>query len=64
MLMYAYKTKGGKMKSIIVTPAENGKFKVLVNYIQHGIEYSSKVQAEKEAEILRQKFGIKPTVSE
>jgi len=45
------------MNSIIVVPAEEkGKFKVLHNYIQHGIAYSSEIQANKEAELLKQQL--------
>ena len=40
--------------NIVVVPAEKGKFKVLVNFIQRGIEYSTKAQAEKEACNLKQ----------
>jgi hypothetical protein len=36
--------------TISIEPAEKGKYKVLVNYIQQGIDYSSKELAEKEAE--------------
>ena len=46
------------MNNIIVAPSENGKYKVLYNYIQHGIEYSTEVQANKEANTLKEKiFG-------
>jgi len=38
---------------IVVVPAGNGKWKVLVNFIQRGIEYSNKALAEQEAEKLR-----------
>jgi len=37
------------MKNIIVVPAEKGKFKVLVDFIQRGIEYSSEALAKQEA---------------
>lgn len=48
------------MNSIVVVPAEKGKFKVLHNYIQEGIEYSSQALAEKEAEALRARYTEKP----
>jgi hypothetical protein len=47
---------GNKMssKNVVVVPAEKkGKFKVLVNFIQEGVDYDSKEHAEKEAEIIR-----------
>ena len=37
------------MPKVIVVPADKGKFKVLVNYIQQGIDYSTEAQAVKEA---------------
>jgi len=43
------------MSLIIVTPAEKGKWKVLINYIQQGIDYSSKELAEKEANTIRKR---------
>lgn len=49
------------MNSIIVVPADDGKFKVLHNYIQHGINYSTEAQANKEANELRNKFPNKKT---
>ena len=36
--------------TIQIEPAGKGKYKVLVNYIQEGVEYSSKELAEKQAE--------------
>jgi len=42
------------MKNVIVVPAEKGKFKVLVNFIQRGIAYASKELAEAEANKLKQ----------
>ncbi len=44
--------------AIIVAPAEKGKFKVLDNWIQIGIEYSSKLLAEAEANKLRRFRGL------
>jgi hypothetical protein len=41
------------MNSIIVVPDEDGKYKVLHNFIQHGISYSSEAQANKEAQELK-----------
>jgi len=41
------------MNSIIVVPDEDGKYKVLHNYVQHGISYSSEIQANKEAQELK-----------
>lgn len=37
------------MAYISVVPAEKGKFKVLVNFIQRGISYSTQALAQKEA---------------
>ena len=45
--------RGKPMSRIDVVPAEKGKFKVLVNFIQRGIEYSSKALAEHEADKIR-----------
>lgn len=42
--------------SIIVVPAEKGRFKVLVNGIQQGVAYSNEIHAEKEAEAIRTKY--------
>jgi hypothetical protein len=44
-----------KMSRIDVVPADKGKFKVLVNFVQRGIDYSSKSLAEHEADKLRKK---------
>lgn len=41
------------MSSIIVVPDGDGKYKVLYNYVQRGISYSSEIQANKEASELR-----------
>ena len=41
------------MSRVDVVPAEKGKYKVLVNFIQRGIEYSSKALAEHEADKIR-----------
>lgn len=40
-------------KNIQVVPIEKGKYKVLVNYIQHGIAFSSKPLADQHADELR-----------
>ena len=46
------------MPSVVVVPAEKkGKFKVLVNFMQQGIDYSSKELADKEAAKLREDTG-------
>jgi len=37
------------MSDVRVVPTPDGKFKVLVNFIQQGIEYGSKALAESEA---------------
>ena len=50
--------KGEYMNIIIVVPDGEGKFKVLHNYLQHGISYSTKELAESEAEKLRKSFGL------
>lgn len=44
------------MKNIIVVPADKGKYKVLINYIQQGIQYSSKELAEHEADKIRKEI--------
>ena len=44
------------MKNIIVVPADKGKYKVLINYIQQGIEYSSRELAESEANKIRKEI--------
>jgi hypothetical protein len=52
------------MNSIIVVPSEKkGKFKVLYNYIQQGITYSSEIQAKKEMELLKQKLAYLKRIS-
>ena len=43
------------MKNVTVVPADKGKFKVLVNFIQRGIEYSSEALANIEADKVRTK---------
>ena len=45
------------MPNIIVVPAEKGKFKVLVNYVQRGIDYSSEALANQEADKVRKYYG-------
>jgi len=50
-------TNGGKtMNRIDVVPAEDGRFKVLHNFIQYGVDYSTKEQADKEAQEVKAKF--------
>lgn len=44
------------MPSIVVADAGKGKFKVMVNYIQKGISYSSKEVADKEAQKIRAEY--------
>ena len=46
------------MPNVIVVPAEKGKFKVLVDFIQRGIEYTSEKMANIEAEKLRKSRTI------
>jgi len=41
------------MSKVIVVPAEKNTFKVLVNYIQRGVNYASKEIAENEASKIR-----------
>jgi hypothetical protein len=41
------------MPKVHVVPAEKGRFKVLVNFIQQGVEYATQEQAEKEAKKIR-----------
>ena len=53
-------TNEGTMKDIRVVPAgrdgkDKGKFKVLINFIQIGVEYTSETQAQKEANDLKRK---------
>jgi hypothetical protein len=52
------KSKGRKhMPSIVVLPTEKGgKFKVLVNYIQRGVDYSSQEMANEQATKLRKEI--------
>lgn len=44
------------MNSILVLPADKGKYKVLYRYVQYGVAYSTKEQAEKEANELKGKL--------
>lgn len=44
------------MNRIDVIPSEHGKWKVLHNFIQHGINYNTKEQADKEAQTMKEKF--------
>jgi len=46
------------MTTIIVKPTDHGKFKILINYIQCGINYSSEILANQEANKLRKKFNV------
>ena len=41
------------MPNVSVVPADKGKFKVLINFIQQGCDYSSQEQAELEASKVR-----------
>jgi len=41
------------MPNVIVSSTESGKYKVMVNYLQRGIEYASEKLAEQEASKLR-----------
>ena len=43
------------MNRIDVVPSEDGRWKVLHNFIQHGVNYQNRAQAEKEAETLKVK---------
>jgi len=45
-------------KSIFVVPAEKGKFKVLVCFIQRGIDFSDAKMANREAKRLAQEEHI------
>lgn len=45
------------MSKIMVVPGDKGKFKVMVNFIQYGCEYSNQAQAEKEANEVRRLYG-------
>ena len=49
--------------TIQIEQAEKGKWKVLVNYIQEGINYSSKELAEKQAELFKQKHVTRSTAN-
>lgn len=40
----------------VVSGSKNGKYKVLVNQIQEGIEYSSEKLAENEAKKIRSRY--------
>ncbi|MCP3685933.1 MAG: hypothetical protein GY861_25075 [bacterium] len=44
------------MPNVTVSEASNGKYNVLVNYIQEGVSYNSKELAEQEAQKLRDKY--------
>ena len=54
--MMPHKQGRQDMPQVIVADAGNGKFKVLVNYMQEGIAYSSKELAEAEAKKIRTKY--------
>jgi len=43
--------------TINVVP-DNKKFKVLVNYIQQGISYSSRILAEHQADIIKKQYNV------
>jgi len=47
------------MKHYVEVKAENGKFKVSVDGIQQGINYSNEAMANKEAEVIKEKMGMK-----
>ena len=47
-----------KMSKVIVVPAEKNTFKVLVNYIQRGVNYASKEIAENEASKIRAEQNV------
>jgi hypothetical protein len=49
-------TKEEQMSRIDVVPAEKKKFKILVNFIQRGIEFNSDSLANKEAEKLHEQI--------
>jgi len=52
-------SKGRKnMPSVVVAPVGNGKYKVLINYVQHGIDYSSEALAQNEANKIRKKLEV------
>ena len=42
--------------NVSVIPLGNGRFKVLVNFIQRGVPYSSKALADKEADKIKAKM--------
>ena len=47
------------MPKVMVVPAsKKGKFKVLVNYIQEGIDYSDEALANKEADKIRNRIEV------
>lgn len=48
-----------KMNIVTVTTSEDGKWKVLHNYIQQGINYTDEILANKYADELKKKMGIK-----
>jgi len=41
------------MKKVVVVPTGKGKFKILVNFIQRGVDYSTKAIADHQAELIR-----------
>jgi len=45
------------MPDITVRAADKGKFKVLVNYVQQGVAYSSEKQANHEANKIRERYA-------
>jgi len=48
--------KEDRMNRIDVTPAERCKWRVLHNFIQYGIDFTTREQADKEAQTLKDKF--------
>jgi hypothetical protein len=51
--------KEEKYMCVIIVVPDGNKFKVLHNYIQHGVSYSTQEQADKEALILKNKLVTK-----
>jgi len=44
------------MPSVVIVETEGGKYRVLINYVQRGIDYSSRTLAESEAGKLRREI--------
>lgn len=53
-MLLCNKNKGDTMKNVVVVPSEKGKFKVLVNFIKRGVDYSTEALAEAQANKIRQ----------